>query len=165
MKPRAVLLFAILLWSGTACDKSEATYELAPDCGETQTTRVFGKVAVSNAEAARLPLGVEGPRLIGCLHNQGDEALDRASFAYSFDGGGGQAELQFAELEPGETAPFVSETITWSPDADDAESGANIEFAALLCARECSSRRKRARSASRTTARIAAISSSVAARS
>lgn len=66
---------------------------------------------------------IEGARLVGCIRNTGDEALDGAGLIFnqiqSRGGGGGTTALLFESLQPGQAGGFVSHA--FRPDRERLE--------------------------------------------
>lgn len=81
------------------CDEFEPVLET--DVAELGDVRIY-----------RGPYDLDGARLVGCIRNTGDDALEGAGLMFnqiqSRGGGGGTTSLSFGSLEPGEAAPFVS---------------------------------------------------------
>lgn len=68
--------------------------------------------AVSNVQLHRGPLDRDGARIVGCLHNPGDDELRNLMLGYSWiqtrGSGGGNANLEFEPIPPGQSRPFQS---------------------------------------------------------
>ncbi len=73
-----------------------------------------GPVALGDVQVTRGGLDFEGPRIVGCLKNEGDEALNQVMLEFESiregrsGGGGFSTNLRLAGLAPGETTVFRS---------------------------------------------------------
>lgn len=106
-----ILAFGVIPSSLTA-----QTAESAASC-EHLGERSNGQIAaVSNVRLERGPLDRQGPRIVGCLHNLGDETLENLSLGYQSiqtrGAGSGSIPLTFAPIPPGGSGPFISGEFT-----------------------------------------------------
>lgn len=101
-------------------EKLEGKFDVDAACDEPEEMFETSLVAISEPRFVRGAADVDGPRLIGCLHNQSDMALDDISLTFSNvqeDGGGfGERPLTFHPVGPGDSTMFV--TSAFDSDAD-----------------------------------------------
>ena len=111
----ATLTIAVLATGATIATPAGATDldELCEDAEPESVTEVAG---LSNVDFSRDPTDLTGARLIGCLHNLSDEPIPNMMLGFDQiqerGSGGGNTDLDFHEIEPGEVTPFRSSPFT-----------------------------------------------------
>lgn len=104
-----------------ACSQTaSADLDLEALCDDSDPESKSDIAALSNLQLHRGPLDRDGARIVGCLHNTGDEELQNLMVAYSMvqerGGGGGSSNLEFAAIPAGESRPFRSGELRADPD-------------------------------------------------
>ncbi len=120
MKTPALRL-TILACLFMACSQTaSADLDLEALCDNGDPESKSDIAALSNLQLHRGPLDRDGARIVGCLHNTGDEELQNLMVAYSMvqerGSGGGSSNLEFAAIPSGESRPFRSSQLRSDPD-------------------------------------------------